>query len=94
MPREDGSLLSRFGGPIPAERLAVGVQADPTTIRDVVELSVAEAESRCSDGIGVLLLDDPLDVPGLPLRLEDADRVGEPVLLSGSTFSGGRIAHH
>lgn len=92
IPREDGSFRSRLSEPVALSKIGVGRTGEldrPTLAVDA--LITAGSSSRCRESLALLLLSNELKLVELPLRLDDATDVGEPILMSGVVGVPGRL---
>jgi hypothetical protein len=94
-PREDGRFASRYGVPVPVSALTVSQREPPTeTITTVRATSSSLADSPCWGALAILVLDVPVDLEPMPLRLDAPTLPGEPVVLSGFGSIGGAYQKH
>jgi hypothetical protein len=83
---EDGSFSAQLGPLVDPSSLTVFLSSNDEQIAksSVRRVLVSHANSRCWDSLAVLVLDEPLGIPSLPVRLDESSHVGEAVTLSGS----------
>ncbi len=87
---ENGSFAGRFEEPVALRSLEVSAPDDVEGLEAVGVRSVfaSGAASRCADGLGVLVLEAPLELGRATLRLTDQTTIGEPVTVSGLITGG------
>ena len=91
-PLENGSFAAMFGKPFEAEAMSVQQGADLATV-PVKNVFRSGASSACTPGLALLELERELNVPPLPLRLDD-DALEEPVWLEGHCSDGRSLVTH
>ncbi|HTV24347.1 MAG TPA: hypothetical protein VMG12_36895 [Polyangiaceae bacterium] len=88
-PLEDGSLNVRYGGVSNLDALAVGLVGSNTAVTRVDALALAAPDSRCSEGLAILLLRDAPGTPSAPVRLAGIDSAGDDVVMVSARASRG-----
>lgn len=91
-PIEDGAFAARFGGVLSEEALSVGEIGAGSAIAPVEEIVVAALNSRCAEGLALLIVRDSLPLLPVPLRLLELEQVGERTLMSSVQGNRGRLS--
>jgi hypothetical protein len=93
-PVEDGSFIFRFSTVADPASILVRREDGTTFEPAVARVFVSSTSSSCMPDIAVLQMQFALDVPIVPVRLEETELTGEDVIVSGYEVTEDSLRRH